>query len=56
MTILRENLIAALAVAIEARRDYERERHGERFESTMVAGWKEVLQALERREPVEIRE
>lgn len=46
------NLIIALHTAIETRSAWEKERFGPNFESGIVAGWKTVMQALQRGEDV----
>jgi hypothetical protein len=54
--VYRENLMSALNHAIEARGKDERKAHGPDFESCLVAGWKEVLDALGKGERLEIKE
>ena len=54
MTIHRENLIVALNLAIIFKKELEIKQHGIGFESTFVAGLKEVRDALNERKEVEI--
>lgn len=53
MKIRKENLKSALKVAISECREQER-KSGMTGDSGLVAGWVDVLRALERNEKVEI--
>lgn len=53
ITVQRENLMVALQYAIRARKEQEIV-YGTDFESALVAGWKEILVALQMEEQVEI--
>lgn len=58
MVMLRENLIVALSVAIEAQRRHDRAQPGynrDLGDTCIVAGWVQVREALERGEDVELR-
>jgi hypothetical protein len=50
------NLKVALSVAIRSKSAEEHKDHGEDFESTMVRGWRDVLDALHAREEVRVVE
>lgn len=55
MTMLKENLIDALAQAIAARRPEDWKRLGHGRDSAMVQGWVQVKEALERDEAVDLQ-
>ena len=52
--ILTNNLRNALEWAIALKGIEERIQHGPTFESGLVDGWKEVLQAIQRGEPIQV--
>lgn len=54
MTILKENLIIALQMAIHAQQDYEKEVLKYTSDSARLAGWKQVFEALQKGETVTI--
>ena len=54
MTILRENLEAALQLAIAQRQTEERLRNYS-GDSAILQGWKQVVQAIENGEKIEVR-
>lgn len=56
MRILTTNFIAALRIAIETQSKREREEWGYTGDSILVAGWKQILEAAERGEQIEVRE
>lgn len=56
MRMLTANLESALVIAIREQGRIEKERNGPNFESGMVAGFREILKALRRRERITIEE
>ena len=56
MEMLRENLKIALNVAIGEQQRYERVEIGFDKDSSLLAGWRQVLEALNRGEEVRIVE
>lgn len=54
MTMHRENLIIALNLAIAFKQSVEQQSYGPSFESTFIAGLKEVRDALNAGKEVEI--
>lgn len=46
VTMHKSNLATALNVAIKAQEKYEREELNYGMDSALVAGWKEVLEAI----------
>ena len=51
----QSNLESALEIAIRERSREEKEEHGPNFRSSLVGGWKEVLEACKRGDKVVIR-
>ena len=55
MYILKDNLVIALETAIKLRQNYEKNVLLYSGESALVAGWKEVLESLNKGEEVIIK-
>ncbi len=56
MRILTENLRVALAVAVYSTHEVEKRANGPDFKSGLVRGWEEVLEAIDKGEPIEVRD
>lgn len=50
--ILTDNLRGALWLAIDCQKQEEQRRNGPNFESCAVAGWREILEAIDRGEQI----